>query len=195
MRNVIFIAAVCAAFGLAGCAESDEAGGEITTNVNMADDPAMDDALGAAPAGPAAFPTDAQGFANAVAASDLFEIESAKLAREKGQSDYLRGFGQMLEREHQASSASLRSAAAAADVTVSPALDSEKQAMIDELRAASGAAFDSTFIDQQRMAHQKALMLLQNYQASGDNEALKAFAAEAQRMVEDHVDRLNAMRN
>lgn len=147
-----------------------------------------------AAAAPAALPTDAAGFVAALGASDLYEIRSSALARSKAASADLRSFAQRLEREHAGSSAQLKAAAAAAGITAEPALDPDKQAMIAALEGASGPAFDALYLDQQRLAHQTTLMLLQNYAGSGDNAALKAHADKARAMVEVHADLLNYMR-
>ena len=192
MRSFAFTAVLSLA--LAACGGDTDAGGDVSTQGNLADDAAVNDVLGAGEkrAGATVLPTDAAGFANAVAASDLYEIESSALAREKASSAELRSFAQRLEREHRASSDQLKQAAAG--LTVSPALDPEQQAMIDELKAASGAEFDGKYLGQQRLAHQKTLMLLQNYAGAGDNDSLKAFAEKARPMVEQHADMLNYMR-
>ena len=65
--------------------------------------------------------------------------------------------------------------------------------LIAALKNASGADFDRAFIDQQKQAHQKALDLLRQYQAGGDNQALKDFAAKASTVVQAHLDKLNGM--
>lgn len=197
MRFAALTTAAALALAAAACGDNSKSD-DMSTQANLTDDSAMDEMLGAnetaATNAPSAMPTDAAGFANAVAANDLYEIEASKIVREKGSSADLKSLAQMLQREHGTSSAQLNSAAAKANVTVTPALDREKQALLDELKAQSGTALDALYIDQQRMAHQKALLLLQNYRASGDKEPMKLFAANAQTMVEDHLDRLNAVR-
>ena len=177
----------------AGCNSGESTNG-MSTEANLTDDAAANDVLGAdGTAADRALPTDAQGFATAVAASDLYEIESSRLALQKSASAGVKEIAQMLVREHQASSAQLRTAAQAAGVTVAPALDSEKQGMVDALRAASGDEFDQLYMSQQRLAHAKSLMLLQSYAQSGDNEALKQFASKTQAAIEFHIDRINAV--
>lgn len=191
MRTTLLGSAAALALALSAC-NSEPATDDLSTDVNLAEDAAANDVLGGSDGGASAvLPTDAAGFANAAAASDLYEIESAKLALQKGTSAEVKSIAQMLEREHGKSMADLKAAAAQANVTVTPALDAEKQAMIDELKAASGADFDRTFLNQQRTAHQKALLLLQNYGASGDNDALKSFAGTVQPVIEKHADALN----
>lgn len=179
-------AAAAVALALAACGR-DERAVEAPVEANAG-------ANEAAVAGPAALPTDAAGFVAAVGASDLYEIRSSALAREKAASADLRSFAQRLEREHRQSSARLRTAATAAGVGAEPALDAEGRAMLDQLGDASGSAFDQAYLDQQRLAHQKTLMLLQNYAGAGDSEPLKAFASQARSMIEGHADALNYMR-
>ena len=196
MRNRCSLVLFASALALSACGAENGGGAEVATETDAGNDAAMNDVLGGnqPAAAPAALPTDAAGFVAAVGASDLYEIQSSALAREKATSADLRSYAQRLEREHGQSATELKSAAAKAGITAAPALDAEKQAMLDELKAASGPAFDAKYLEQQRLAHQKALMVLQNYSNSGDNEALKAFADNARTMVEQHGDALNSMR-
>ena len=185
------LAAMCLTLGVAACSGEGADTAEANTSGQVANEQAN-----AAAAAPSRMPTDAAGFVAAMAASDLYEIESSRLARQKAASADLRSFAQRLEREHGNSTAELKSVAAANGIqAAAPALDAGQQAMMDELRSASGAAFDSAYIQQQRMAHQMALMLIQNYRNGGDNAALKAFAAKAQPMIETHLDLLNYMKS
>ena len=194
---ILSIAFFAVTLGVAGCNRGDTAD-EISTEANLAEDVSADDVLGANAAADAAaaLPTDASGFAKAVAASDLFEIESAKLAADKAVSADIKSFAQQLRADHEKSSAELKAAAAKVTptVTVAPALDPEQQAMIDQLKGATGADFDRRFIDQQTNAHQKALSLLQNYIGKGDAPALKDFAAKTATVVQDHFEHVNSIR-
>jgi putative membrane protein len=146
----------------------------------------------AASTAPSALPTDAQGFVSALAAGDAYEIESSRLALQRSTSPGVNEMAQMLQREHLLSSAKLKAVAAGAGLKVPTTLDAEKQNLIDDLKAAQGPAFDQAFLGQQRMAHVKTLMIIQNYQAAGDNAALKQLAASLQPRIEFHIDRLNA---
>ena len=73
-------------------------------------------------------------------------------------------------------------------MTVAPALDAEKQGMLDQLKAAKGADFDAKFAELQATAHQKALTLLQGYASGGDQQALKDFASKTAPVVQQHLD-------
>ncbi len=189
---------IAAALALVAAACSSETGNNLSTDTNLAEDSAVNDVLGAdQPVNEAAaLPTDAPGFTKAVAASDVYEIESARLASTKAQSAEVKELAQHLLTDHQKSTADLKAAAARAEpaITVTPALDAEKQAMLDQLRAAGGADFDRIFIDQQTNAHQKALQLLRNYVGGGDSQPLKDFASKATTVVEGHLEHLNGIR-
>lgn len=191
MNKRIFLAAV-AVLALAACGGRDEAGDDAM----LADNSANATADEAANGGESASSLATADFAASVAASDMYEIESGKLASEKATSAEIRAFGQMLVTDHQKSSADLKTAASEARpaVAVMPALKPEQQQMLDALRSASAADFDRTFVDQQKQAHQMALDLLQRYSREGDVDSLKAFAAKTAPVVQKHLDQVNAMK-
>jgi putative membrane protein len=199
-NGLMMVAAL--ALAAAACNNTD-AGNDLSTDTNLAEDAAVNDVLGADALGrnqagsdALAEPMSAAGFANAVAASDLFEIETAKIAAGKSGSAEVKAFAQHLITDHERSSAELKAAAAKASppLTVTPALDAEKQAMLDQLKAANGPDFDRRFIDQQTNAHQQALLLLRNYVGGGQSQPLKDFASRAITAVEGHLEHLNSIR-
>lgn len=197
MRVPILSIAFALVLGIAGCNRSD-AGNSVSTDTNLAEDAMVNEVLGAPPAvnQTAGLPTDASGFAKAVATSDMFEIQSAKLAADKAGSAEVKAFATQLLTDHEKSSAELKAAAAKVTppVTMTPALDAEKQAMLDQLKSANGADFDRRFIDQQTNAHQTALALLQNYVGNGDSQPLKDFASKALPVAQDHLEQVNRIR-
>ena len=189
-RQILFPA--IAALALAGCGGGNDSSEDAATTTNAEVNTTAEEA---ANAGESAASMAVADFAAAVAASDMYEIESGRLATEKASSPDLRAFGQMLVGDHQKSTADLKAASAQARpaVAVMPALNAEQQQMLDSLRGASADQFDRTFIGQQKQAHQKALDLLKRYSAEGDVEALKAFASKATPVVQAHLDKVNAM--
>jgi putative membrane protein len=184
-----------AAFALAVAAcNKNQASNDVSTDANLAEDTAANDVLGANTTN-AAMPTDASGFANTVAGSDLYEIESAKLAADKASNADVKSLAQHIRTDHEKSSTELKSAAGTANISVAPKLDAEKQGLLDQLKAtARGADFDKLYVEQQKTAHQKALDLLQNYSSGGDNEALKSFATKASGVVKNHLDQANSIK-
>ena len=198
MRISTLTGAAALALAVAACNNGQEAANNISTEANFAEDGAANDVLSANTMtdneAAVAMPTDANGFATAVAASDLYEIESSRLAADKSGSTEVKEFAGHLLTDHQKSTAELKTAASQAKVMVAPALDAEKQSMLSQLKAASGAEFDRLFVQQQKAAHQKALALLQSFARDGDAEPLKAFARKASGVVEGHIEHLNGIR-
>ena len=192
MRIVTLTTVAAFAIVTAACT-NDGASNDVSTDVNLAEDTAANDVLGGNVADPT-MPTDAAGFATAAAAADLYEVESAKLAATKGTSAEVKEVAGHIRTDHEKSSSDLKAAASQAKVTVNPALDAEKQGMLDQLKAASGAEFDRLFLEQQKTAHQKALALHQNYSNAGDSEPLKAFATKAATVVQGHIEHLNGIK-
>jgi putative membrane protein len=139
-------------------------------------------------------PTQRGAYVEMAAASDLFEIQSGRLAAQQGRSAAVRSFGQMLVDHHSQTTAQLTAAATASGVMPTPDLMPMQARMITELRAASGSSFDQVFIRQQVMAHEMALALHSNYASSGDTPALRAVASAATPIVRQHLEQARGMR-
>ena len=171
-----FLLAATAALSLAACA---------STQADMEADAAM--------ARGDKTPTQRGAYVEMAAASDLFEIQSGRMAAERGQSAAVRAFGSMLVEHHQRTTAQLAAAATASGTMPTPDLMPMQVQMLAELRAASGAAFDRLFVRQQVQAHEMALALHTNYASNGDTPALRAVASAAAPVVRQHLDQARGM--
>ncbi|MBX3563859.1 MAG: DUF4142 domain-containing protein [Sphingomonas sp.] len=185
------------ALGLAPALALGACGGDKTNNtVTTMESPVpmenmdMDNAM---VTGEAASP--GQAFANTAGASDWYEVEAGKLAKEKATSQALKDFGAMMEKAHTESTAKLKAAAAKANpaITPNPALNAEQEANLATLRDATGADFDTAYKSQQVVAHEKALAAMKDYAANGDVPELKAFASNTVKVVQMHLDRIKGM--
>jgi putative membrane protein len=123
-------------------------------------------------------PTSAQGFVNAAATSDKFEIETSKLASAAAASSATKAFATKMIDAHTASTAKLKSTLSGMNPPVTPVdtLTAEQQSTLDNLKTLKGADFDAAYKTAQVDAHTKTLDVLKNYSASGDTPALKTFA-------------------
>lgn len=186
MKHTAFLA-LAGALALTACGDAAD---ETTTdpNADLTVNDTANDAM-TPPAGQVAMPSSPQEFVDMAAASDMFEVESARLAQEMGSAQAVKDFAAMMIEDHTASSESLKSAAAGAEpaLTVAPELTADQQAQLEELRQA-GDRFDAVYAQQQVAAHEKALALLQGYAGSGGPEALTSFASETATVVEEHLD-------
>lgn len=139
-------------------------------------------------------PQGASEFAAMAAASDMFEIESSRLAQSQAKSTEVKNFAAMLVKDHTKSSGELKSIASKENITLSPpSLAPDMQSKIDALKSAKGEQFDTLYLSQQVPAHETALKLHQGYAQSGDNASLKDFASKTSTVVSKHLDEARAM--
>jgi len=198
--RVVALAAAVSLCALAACS-SHKSEQTADSNVMMANDSLMannmaaEEAMNTMPANTAApLPNDAATFISTAAASDLYETQSSQLALDTSKDKDVRDFAQMMITDHAKTTKGLKDAAKKAGMTVpTPELSAEQQQMMAALHAASGDAFDQTYLQQQLPAHQKALALMQNYAESGDTPALQDAAKTAIPIVQKHIARLEEL--
>lgn len=187
LRNSLFAAA--AVLSLAACSgEGNEqrAPDQTMEPVNAAQD-AASAVTGAGSAALASLNT--ADFVAAAAMSDMFEIESSRMAVGRSQNADVKRFAQMMIDHHTKTSAELKTAAQGVEDAVIPTeLDQRRKGMLDNLRGASPADFDDRYLDQQTAAHTETLAFMRGYAEAGDNQGLKAFAAKGAPIVQQHLD-------
>lgn len=197
--RVPFLLPLASALALAACGSGNDDGVVDTA----ASDSAMDGAV-ADPGAPVtaedaaaqiAAPGNAQEFVEAMAAGDLFEIESSKLALTMAKDPQLKAFAQKMIEAHTASSADLKSVVAG--MTPPPVLEPRmtlaQQGDIAALKAAVDN-FDAIYAERQLGAHQRALAMLSAYARGGDAQPLKDFATKTSEIVEGHLEMLQKIR-
>ncbi len=129
------------------------------------------------------------------ARGDLYEIESSRLAQERTQNAQIREMAGMIIADHTRSTQGLQAAIREGDAQETPptTLDERRQGLIDNLRAASAADFDTVWRTQQVAAHEEALTLHQGFAERGDNAALQAHARATAPVVQRHLEALQRM--
>lgn len=141
----------------------------------------VNSALGVAPA--------TADFVKEVAISDMFEIESSKLAEQKGNAQE-KSFAQQMVTDHTKTSSELKGLVSGGKVqaTLPTALDSSHQSKLDKLKSATGKDFSSDYNSDQVSAHEDAVSLFQRYAKGGDNSALKDWAGKTLPTLKHHLD-------
>lgn len=136
-------------------------------------------------------------FVNAAAATDMFEIQAAKIAEKRSKNADVKAFAAMMIHDHTQSTAALKAAikASGQPLTLPTDLAGDKKAKIDELNAASSADFDKTYIDSQVAAHQDALTAIQAYAANGDTAPIKDFAGKIAPVVQMHLSKATSIQS
>ena len=124
------------------------------------------------------------------ASADTYEIESSKAVLGVAANPDVRNFAQMMITDHGNTSAQLKAAAKAASVGLPGGPGPQEVAMLKNLRSIDRSKQERLYVDQQVMAHEKALALHQGYAAQGDNPGLRAVASAAVPIVQHHLDEI-----
>lgn len=128
-------------------------------------------------------------FVAAAAQSDMFEIQSSQMAVGRSSNAEVKKFAQMMIDGHTKTSAELKTLVTGVEDAIIPAaLDQRRQGLLDNLRGASPADFDNTYLNQQTTSHAETLAFMSGYARGGDNAGLKAFAAKTAPVVQGHLD-------
>ncbi len=130
----------------------------------------------------------AEEFVATAASSDMFEISSSELAKEKSDTAAVTEFADMMITDHTKSSTELKAAAESAGISVPAEMAQKQTSQLQQLEALSDDAFDAAYIDAQVLAHQEALALMEGYAENGDEEALKAHAAKTAPVIQQHYE-------
>ena len=140
----------------------------------------------AAPAG--------QEFMQKAAMSDMLEIESSQLAL-KSDNAKTKQFAQRMIKDHTATSTELKALVSEGKVkgALPPALDKVHQDKIAALAKLSGPELTKAYNAMQVAAHTEAVALFERYAKSGDNAALKAFAAKHLPHLQEHLKLAQAL--
>lgn len=128
-------------------------------------------------------PTTAD-FVNEVAVSDMFELESSKLAEQKGNAQD-KAFAKQMIIDHGKTTGELK---AMVKDPLPTALDSSHQSKLDKLKGASGEDFSSDFASYQVSAHKDAVSLFDRYAKGGDNPELKEWAGKTLPTLRHHLE-------
>lgn len=133
-------------------------------------------------------------YATATSQVNTAEIAVGKLAESKSTNAGVKQFAAMMIKDHTAAEAKLKAIVDAEKGRIAgPAVSPQDAALKQKLQAASGAAFDKMYVQAMVEGHTAALKAQQAYAKSGDNAALKAFAADMSKAVAMHLQHAEAL--
>lgn len=122
--------------------------------------------------------------------SDMFEIESSRLALQMSQNPVVRSFAQMMIDDHTRLMNEMMSMTGG-QMPASMQMMPHHMEMLQRLRSIPPQAFDMAYHREQVMAHQEAVNLHRTYAATGDNPMLRDMASRAAPVVQMHLDQLS----
>jgi len=127
-------------------------------------------------------------FVKQAAISDMFEIESSKLAQQKADADS-KMFAEKMIKDHTETTAELKALVSGGKVKAEiPAeMDSAHKSKLDKLQGLNGDDFDKQYDSDQKAAHKDAVSLFERYAKGGENADLKAFASKHLPHLQEHL--------
>jgi len=132
-------------------------------------------------------------FIKEVAMSDMTEVESAKIAEQKGNADEKK-FAEMMVSDHTKTSSELKSMVPDNLKAALPSsLDGASQKKIAKLRDAKPEDFASEYDPMQVSAHKDAVSLFERYANGGEDPKLKDWAGKTLPGLKHHLDMAQAL--
>jgi len=104
------------------------------------------------------------------------EIQAGQLASTKASDTAIKSFGLLMVAEHTTAQNDLKALGASVNVGITDSADAATAALMAQLNALSGRAFDSAYINSQVTGHQEAIDLFTNEINSGNSDAVQAYA-------------------
>jgi putative membrane protein len=139
-------------------------------------------------------PTTAD-FVKQAAISDMFEIDSSKLAQDKGNASE-KSFASQMITDHTKTTTELKGLVSSGKVKADlpSALDSSHQSKLDKLRGESGKDFSSDYDSDQLSGHKDAVSLFERYAKGGDNADLKDWAGKTLPTLRHHLEMAESLK-
>jgi putative membrane protein len=126
-----------------------------------------------------------QKFISSAIQGDIAEVDIGKLAQEKGQSEAVKQFGAMLEKDHGDHKAKAEQVANELGVTPPTSSSIAQKATYAKLKLLSGASFDRSFAKSMVKDHQEDIKEYQK--ESGKNDAAGKLAKETLPILQKHL--------
>jgi putative membrane protein len=127
-------------------------------------------------------------FVKEAATSDMFEIESSKLALERSD-EATKAFAQQMIQDHEKTAADLKGLVTSGKVqaTLPTAMTDAQSKMLNDLKSMKSDEFTEKYHSEQVDAHEDAVDLFKRYGDEGEQADLKAWAAKTLPTLQHHL--------
>lgn len=131
-------------------------------------------------------------FMKTAAQGGMAEVEMGKLAAQKATDPEVKKFGQMMVEDHTKANEELKALAAKKNVTLPTDLGSH-QSDLDDLKKASGADFDKTYVKLMVNDHEKDVSEFQTQADKSTDADVKAFATKTVPTLKKHLETIQTI--
>ena len=135
-----------------------------------------------------------ESFILAAAQGGMTEVKLGELAAQKGTRDDVKGFGQMMVKDHTAINDDLKALATQKGVTLPDSLDAKHQGMVDKMAALTGSEFDTAYIAGMIKSHKMDAKEFKAESAKTKDADIKGFVDKSIPVVGEHLKRITAMK-
>jgi putative membrane protein len=116
------------------------------------------------------------------------EVHAAELALRNTQNDHVKSFARKMVSDHTEQNSQITTLAARHGVPVPRDLPPKQSTELEKLRVEKGSTFDTTFIEQMRMDHERAIALFQSCASSSVIAAeVRTFCSKSLPVLEEHA--------
>jgi putative membrane protein len=132
-------------------------------------------------------------FVTGAATGDMLEIQSSRIAKGTTANGDVRTFASQMIIDHKKADNQLKGIAKKLNIAVPVKLDTEHQAMVDQLKKAEKSDFDQKYITIQDKSHNEAVNLFQTEADNGENAELKAYAQKILPELQGHLSEVKTL--
>jgi putative membrane protein len=134
-------------------------------------------------------------FVEQASSGGAYEVQAGQLALQKTQDAHVQMIAQHMIHDHTMANHQLSQIAQQKGLTANTAPNADQKQMINELQGLNGADFDQKYISQQTEAHKQTIALFQQETNSGQDGALRSFAAQTLPTLQEHLRMITGNNN
>lgn len=116
---------------------------------------------------------------------NMLEIQSSRLAMDRSKQKEVRKFAERMIKDH--TEAAERMKSAAMGQTVPDEMSTLHTQTLEQLRQSDDKQFDARYLQMQLQAHEEAILLFEQYAATGEQESLKQYAEQMLPVLRAHL--------
>lgn len=131
---------------------------------------------------------DGREFILLAAQDGLLEVEAARLAESKAQTDPVREFARMMVEHHTRANEQLMKLAQGMGLEMPKALDANGHQKLDKLRAETGRDFDEEYMDMMIDEHQRVIGMFERQAEREEDAPVRGWASQTLPTLRSHLD-------
>lgn len=127
-------------------------------------------------------------FARKASAGNMAEVETAKLASSRAQSQAVKDFATTMINDHSEAETKLKAVASAQNMDIPSSPTAKQQTAMDKLKGLNGAAFDKAYSKHMLKDHKKDVADYKKESKNAKDDSLKSYATETLPTLEHHLE-------